>query len=171
LPRRQSGEESGELPGLLFGQLLRRLSGEELGEPLGKLQGPLFRELLRRVLGESPGKQLAEQSPKQRGREPPEPFGEQPVRFPDQLPTSVQDRRFREDVSLPRFCPFDFAQGRLRGRRVHRAKDKGRSTKDKAMGKEEGEMAKSGHSSFPLSSSLLSFVAGCFDSWLLPFAL
>ena len=27
--------------------------------------------------------------------------------------TSVQDRRFREDVSLPRFCPFDFAQGRL----------------------------------------------------------
>jgi len=25
---------------------------------------------------------------------------------------SVQNRRFREDASLPRLCPFDFAQGR-----------------------------------------------------------
>ena len=42
------------------------------------------------------------------------------------------------------------------GCRGHRAKDKGRSTKDEAMGKEKGEMAKSGHSSFPLCSCPLS---------------
>ena len=78
---------------------------------------------------------------------------------------SVQDGRFREDVSLPRFCPFDFAQGRLRGCRVHRARDKGRSTKDNGEG--EGGMAKSGHSSFPLSPLLLSFFAGRSGSWLL----
>ena len=74
--RRQSGEESRELPGLLFGQLSRGLFGEELGEPPGRLHGPLFRELLRRLSGEFLGKQPAEQSPEQRGRESPELFRE-----------------------------------------------------------------------------------------------
>jgi len=39
------------------------------------------------------------------------------------------------------------------------------------MGKEKEEMAKSGHSSFPLPPLLLSFVAGCFGFCLLPFGL
>jgi hypothetical protein len=56
LLRRQSGEEFGELPGLLSGQLLGEFSGEELGGLPGELREPLLCKSLRRLSGESLGK-------------------------------------------------------------------------------------------------------------------
>jgi hypothetical protein len=53
LLRGQSGDESGEPPGLLFGRLLGEFSGEELSKLLGELRGRESSELLRRLPGDS----------------------------------------------------------------------------------------------------------------------
>ncbi len=57
MPRRLPGEESEELPDLLFGELSGELSGEELGELPGKLRRLQLGGLFLRLLGESPGTQ------------------------------------------------------------------------------------------------------------------